>query len=51
MSFENTRHGFTNPAQDYNPSDAFTFDAHAYLESFSATRSLLRKAFELDKED
>ena len=51
ISFENTRHGFTNPAQDYNPSDAFAFDAHAYLESFSATRSLLRKAFELDKED
>ena len=51
ISFENTRHGFTNPAQAYNPSDAFAFDAHAYLESFSATRSLLRKTFELDKED
>ena len=33
ISFENTRHGFTNPAQDYNPSDEFAFDAHAYLES------------------
>lgn len=51
ISFENTRHGFTNPAQAYNPSDAFAFDAHAYLESFSATRSLLSKAFELDRED
>lgn len=49
--FENTRHGFTNPAQDYNPSDAFAFDAQAYLESFSATRSLLRKVFELEKVD
>ena len=44
IKFEKTRHGFTNPAQDYNPSDAFAFNDHAYTKAWSATLSLLKKA-------
>lgn len=43
MSFQNTRHGFTNPAQDYNPSDAFAFNEDSYSKSWSATRDLLKR--------
>lgn len=49
MKFERTRHGFTNPAQDYNPSDAFAFNRDSYSKSWSATRSLLKKTFHLGK--
>ncbi len=49
MNFEKTRHGFTNPAQDYNPSDAFAFNEESYSKSWSATRDLLKKAFQLNK--
>ncbi len=49
MKFEKTRHGFTNPAQDYNPSDAFAYNEDSYSKSWSATRSLLKKSFQLDK--
>ena len=49
MNFEKTRHGFTNPAQDYNPSDAFAFNEDSYSKSWSATRDLLKKAFLLNK--
>eukprot|EP00984_Skeletonema_dohrnii_P002624 scaffold913_cov137-Skeletonema_dohrnii-CCMP3373.AAC.4 len=46
MEFEKTRHGFTNPAQDYNPSDAFAFNEDSYSKSWSATRNLLKEAFQ-----
>lgn len=36
-------HGFTNPAQDYNPSDAFAFNEEAASSSWDATIHLLRK--------
>jgi len=49
MEFEKTRHGFTNPAQDYNPSDAFAFNEDSYTKSWSATRDLLKKAFKVNK--
>lgn len=49
MKFEKTRHGFTNPAQDYNPSDAFAFNEDSYSKSWTATRDLLKKAFQLNK--
>lgn len=49
MKFEKTRHGFTNPAQDYNPSDAFAYNKDSYSKSWSATRDLLKKAFQLNK--
>ena len=49
MNFQNTKHGFTNPAQDYNPSDAFAFNEDSYLQSWSATRDLLKKSFDLNR--
>ena len=49
MKFEKTRHGFTNPAQAYNPSDSFAFNDDSNSKSWSATRSRLKKSFQLDK--
>ena len=46
MTFGNTSHGFTNPAQNYNPSDAFAFNQDSYSKSWSATRTLLMDAFQ-----
>lgn len=42
MKFERTRHGFTNPAQDFNPSDAFAYNEEASSRAWSAALSLLR---------
>lgn len=43
MKFENTRHGFTNPAQDYNPNkDAFAYNEESYDKAWSAALSLLK---------
>lgn len=44
MKFEHTRHGFTNPAQDYNPSDAFAYSEEAYTKAWSAALSLLKNS-------
>eukprot|EP00594_Rhizosolenia_setigera_P003742 CAMPEP_0178951824 /NCGR_PEP_ID=MMETSP0789-20121207/7449_1 /TAXON_ID=3005 /ORGANISM="Rhizosolenia setigera, Strain CCMP 1694" /LENGTH=359 /DNA_ID=CAMNT_0020632757 /DNA_START=110 /DNA_END=1189 /DNA_ORIENTATION=+ len=44
LNFENVKHGFTNPAQDYNPSDAFSFDENAAKISWEATIDLLKRA-------
>ncbi len=45
LDFEHVKHGFTNPAQDYNPSDAFAFDGEASEASWNAAKKLLRKQF------
>lgn len=44
LNFENVKHGFTNPAQDYNTSDAFSFDENAAKVSWEATIDLLKRA-------
>ena len=44
MEFENTRHGFTNPAQDCNPSEAFGYCHEAYTKAWSAALTLLSKS-------
>ena len=46
LSFQKAKHGFTNPAQDFNPSDAFAFNEDACSQSWSTTRSLLKKTFQ-----
>lgn len=43
MKFENTRHGFTNPAQDYNPNkDAFAYNEESYDKAWLAALSLMK---------
>mmetsp|Transcript_35077 Transcript_35077/g.84666 ORF Transcript_35077/g.84666 Transcript_35077/m.84666 type:complete len:393 (-) Transcript_35077:831-2009(-) len=42
MKFERTRHGFTNPAQDFNPSDAFAYSEDACTSAWSAALSRLK---------
>lgn len=44
LNFDKVRHGFTNPAQDFNPSDAFAFDEYAAKKSWESTIHLLRRA-------
>eukprot|EP00551_Chaetoceros_affinis_P011174 CAMPEP_0203668976 /NCGR_PEP_ID=MMETSP0090-20130426/5458_1 /ASSEMBLY_ACC=CAM_ASM_001088 /TAXON_ID=426623 /ORGANISM="Chaetoceros affinis, Strain CCMP159" /LENGTH=409 /DNA_ID=CAMNT_0050533539 /DNA_START=140 /DNA_END=1369 /DNA_ORIENTATION=+ len=43
LDFEDVKHGFTNPAQDYNPSDAFSFNEKASGTSWDAAKQLLKK--------
>ena len=43
LNFENVKHGFTNPAQDYNPSEAFGYNDDAAKASWEAAKNLLRK--------
>ena len=43
MKFEGARHGFTNPAQDFNPSDAFAYNRDACGKAWSAALSLLKR--------
>lgn len=43
LRFAGTRHGFTNPAQDYNPSDAFGYDEEACEKAWSAALDLLKR--------
>lgn len=43
LNFDNVKHGFTNPAQDCNPSDAFVFNEEAAKTSWGATKKLLQK--------
>lgn len=45
LNFNNVRHGFTNPAQNYNPSDAFAFDPLAAEKSWKHTIQLLKKLY------
>lgn len=41
LQFDGVRHGFTNPAQDLNPNEAFSYDDDAAAKSWDAARSLL----------
>ena len=42
MSFANTRHGFTNPAQDSNSNESFAYNDEAYKLAWEAALSLLK---------
>eukprot|EP00588_Corethron_pennatum_P031534 CAMPEP_0194342974 /NCGR_PEP_ID=MMETSP0171-20130528/94636_1 /TAXON_ID=218684 /ORGANISM="Corethron pennatum, Strain L29A3" /LENGTH=352 /DNA_ID=CAMNT_0039108929 /DNA_START=142 /DNA_END=1200 /DNA_ORIENTATION=- len=42
-SFEEVRHGFTNPAQDFNPNKAFAYNENAANEAWKATLALLKE--------
>ena len=41
QSFQNVKHGFTNPAQQYNPNDSFTYNQEAATTSWTQTLNLL----------
>lgn len=43
LNLENVRHGFSNPAQDFNPSESFAFDQNAANLSWKRMRELLQK--------
>lgn len=51
LSFDDAKHGFTNPAQDCNPSDSFAFDEDAASESWEAACRLLKQKLVEDKQD
>jgi dienelactone hydrolase len=42
LSLEGARHGFTNPAQDFNPNPSFGFNADAANKSWHAATLLLK---------
>jgi dienelactone hydrolase len=46
MNFNGVKHGFTNPAQDFNPSDEFAYDENAANLSWEATLNLLRETIQ-----
>ena len=46
MEFEGVKHGFTNPAQDSNPSLAFEYNEKAAIKSWHEATQLLLKVFE-----
>ena len=41
QSFQNVKHGFTNPAQQYNPNDSFTYNEEAATISWAKTLTML----------
>lgn len=43
QEFANTRHGFTNPAQDFNPSASFAFSDKSNDAAMSAVMKMLRE--------
>lgn len=43
LNHEGARHGFTNPAQDFNPNPAFAFHTEAAAAAWGATEDLLRR--------
>lgn len=47
LNFDGVKHGFTNPAQDFNPSDAFAFNEQAAEDSWTLTIQLLRNTLSL----
>lgn len=48
LNFDGVRHGFTNPAQDYNPSDSFAFNEEAAAEeAWTPTMQMLRESLSL----
>jgi len=44
LSFDGVRHGFTNPAQDYNPSEAFAYNDAAACKSWNEALSTLQSS-------
>lgn len=45
--FEGAKHGFTNPAQAFNPNDAFDYNSVAATESWDAAMLLLKQQFNI----
>eukprot|EP00547_Thalassionema_nitzschioides_P018472 CAMPEP_0194237694 /NCGR_PEP_ID=MMETSP0158-20130606/4623_1 /TAXON_ID=33649 /ORGANISM="Thalassionema nitzschioides, Strain L26-B" /LENGTH=394 /DNA_ID=CAMNT_0038971777 /DNA_START=224 /DNA_END=1411 /DNA_ORIENTATION=+ len=43
LNFDKVKHGFSNPAQDFNPSDAFAFNEDAATKSWDAAIQLLKE--------
>ena len=43
MEFDGAKHGFTNPAQDFNSSPAFAYNEIAATKSWEATMELLKR--------
>ena len=43
LEYKETRHGFTNPAQDLNPNEAFAFNGEAAASSWQAVCDLLKE--------
>ena len=43
LHFDKVKHGFTNPAQDFNPSDSFAFNESAAKQSWESTLLMLRQ--------
>lgn len=40
------KHGFTNPAQEFNPNPAFAYDAEAASKAWKQAVALLRRTLE-----
>lgn len=45
LNFDNVQHGFTNPAQDFNPSESFAYNEDAAKLSWDSAIQLLRDTF------
>lgn len=45
LQLEGAKHGFSNPAQDFNPNDAFAYNDKAARTSWSGALALLKKTF------
>jgi len=43
LEFDGAKHGFTNPAQNFNENNAFEYNEYASKESWSATMELLKR--------
>ena len=51
VNYPGARHGFTNPAQDFNPNAAFAFHEQAASESWRTTKGLLREHLQMEPID
>lgn len=49
MNLAGAKHGFSNPAQDFNPDEAFAYNSEAAEKSWTETLSLLKKNCSLAK--
>ena len=45
VNLEGAKHGFSNPAQDFNPNEAFAYNDEAARQSWSETLNLLKETF------
>jgi dienelactone hydrolase len=45
LQLEGAKHGFSSPAQDFNPNIAFGYNEQAAVKSWSATLDLLKSSF------